>query len=328
MIKNLLLFGAVSFSLTATAQDYNLSVSSQNYTDLTGEISLTHGQVWDDPFDTIPIGFDFDFFSRTLDTLYLSDFGLGGMLLDKADDGVNPMGDVAVFLPYGTDIIDRGDFTGSSESEISYKVEGAVGNRITKIQWKNVGFYSGPYADYTNFQLWLHEADGTFAIHFGPTSVSQPMNSYEGETGTAIAFVPLMEFDSEVISEDGFYLSGDPASPTMEVMSTGDVIEYLNGTIDDGTVYTFSRSDASVTDVNEKGLAFKIAPNPSQDFLQISLKEEVETESIAIVDLQGKVVLSDLTINQKIDVSTLEAGVYMVQIQTADGLSTQKFIKK
>lgn len=316
------------FSLTAVAQGYTLSVSSENYTDLTGETSLTHGQIWDDPFDTIPMGFDFDFFSRTLDTLYLSDYGLGGMLLDKNDDGLNSMGDVSLFLPYGVDIIDRGDFTGISESEISYKVEGSVGNRITKIQWKNVGFISGPYSDYTNFQLWLYEADGTFAIHFGPTSVSQPFDSYEGETGPVIAFVPSIDFDSEVITENGFYLSGDPASPTLEVLSTGDEVESLNGTINNGTVYTFTKSDVSIEDLNKESIAFEVVPNPSQDVVRISMDENITTESITLVDLQGKVVLSELPKNQTVDVSSLETGVYIVRIQTADGFSTQKFIKK
>ncbi|MDX1445936.1 T9SS type A sorting domain-containing protein, partial [Lishizhenia sp.] len=164
--------------------------------------------------------------------------------------------------------------------------------------------------------------------HFGPTSVTQAVNCYEGETGPGVAFIPAIDFDTEVISEDGFYLSGDPASPTMEVFGTGDELAYLNGTIAEGTVYTFTKTGVGTDETIEQGIDFTVAPNPSQDFIHITLKEEIETETISVVDLQGKVVLNDLNKNQKIDVSTLEAGVYIVQIQTSTGLSTQRFIKK
>ena len=67
-----------------------------------------------------------------------------------------------------------------------------------------------------------------------------------------------------------------------------------------------------------------IYPNPSTDFVYIN---GTDKELVAIViDLLGKQVLREF-INEKLDISQLEKGVYILQLSDGDKLTTQRIIK-
>jgi len=67
-----------------------------------------------------------------------------------------------------------------------------------------------------------------------------------------------------------------------------------------------------------------IYPNPSTDFVYIN---GTDKELVAIVmDLLGKQVLRE-SINEKLDISQLEKGVYILQLSDGDKLTTQRIIK-
>lgn len=68
-----------------------------------------------------------------------------------------------------------------------------------------------------------------------------------------------------------------------------------------------------------------IYPNPVQDILNISL---TDIQRMDVYNLLGKMVLSDLYPDSKINVSSLPKGVYFVKIFTEDNCYTEKFIKK
>jgi len=68
-----------------------------------------------------------------------------------------------------------------------------------------------------------------------------------------------------------------------------------------------------------------IYPNPAQDVLNISL---TNIQRMEIYNLLGKMMLSDLYPDSKINVSSLPKGVYFVKIFTEDNCYTEKFIKK
>lgn len=68
-----------------------------------------------------------------------------------------------------------------------------------------------------------------------------------------------------------------------------------------------------------------IYPNPTTDLLYVDARHHNFT-SITIMDLTGKAVLN--TTSTSIDVSTLDAGIYYIQLSDKDGLMhTQKFVK-
>ncbi|KFC21679.1 T9SS type A sorting domain-containing protein [Chryseobacterium sp. FH1] len=88
-------------------------------------------------------------------------------------------------------------------------------------------------------------------------------------------------------------------------------------------VRLYDSATAGVNDIKKS--AFSVFPNPTADFLNVATKSKVE--SAQVYDLSGKAVNVSVSNNQ-IDVRNLAKGSYVVKIQTAEGTSTQKFIKK
>ncbi len=77
-----------------------------------------------------------------------------------------------------------------------------------------------------------------------------------------------------------------------------------------------------INEINNNGL--NIYPNPSVGSINIDYNERFST--INIINLQGKIVLQS---NQKsIDISGLENGIYIVQIDTEKGVLNSKFVKQ
>jgi M6 family metalloprotease-like protein len=68
-----------------------------------------------------------------------------------------------------------------------------------------------------------------------------------------------------------------------------------------------------------------IYPNPANDVLNITL---AEAKSVEIYDMLGKLVLSEVNPDSRMDITSLPQGVYVVKIFTDNNCYTEKFIKK
>ncbi|MBO6184659.1 MAG: T9SS type A sorting domain-containing protein [Chryseobacterium sp.] len=68
-----------------------------------------------------------------------------------------------------------------------------------------------------------------------------------------------------------------------------------------------------------------IYPNPTSDILNI--KTDSKINSVSVVDITGKKINVKLE-NDKVDVKSLPAGIYLINVETKDGISIEKFIKK
>ena len=71
-----------------------------------------------------------------------------------------------------------------------------------------------------------------------------------------------------------------------------------------------------------------VVPNPVQSILNVNLKSPTTINTIVISDINGRQVLSTTNNTSAIDVSGLQAGMYIVQVQTDRAVLTKKFIKK
>lgn len=75
---------------------------------------------------------------------------------------------------------------------------------------------------------------------------------------------------------------------------------------------------------------FTVFPNPANDILNITAKNNTEIKGIQITDLNGRVVKK---MNQQtqaevqINVADLTAGAYFISVETNDGNATSKFLK-
>ena len=71
------------------------------------------------------------------------------------------------------------------------------------------------------------------------------------------------------------------------------------------------------------------SPNPAHDFILFETQVETPLQAISLVDVSGRVVLSQQDINQvsfQLDVSTIPAGIYVARLQFEEGIIAEKFI--
>ena len=76
---------------------------------------------------------------------------------------------------------------------------------------------------------------------------------------------------------------------------------------------------------------FSIYPNPTNNVLNLSVKNGLAINEISIVDINGRTVKSinnAFDSEMEINVSDLTSGVYMLNVNTDEGIATSKFVKK
>lgn len=90
------------------------------------------------------------------------------------------------------------------------------------------------------------------------------------------------------------------------------------------TVYTGSLATGN----NTTDATVKVYPNPVSDYIMISTPENVKVEEISIYNTTGQLVKSFQVKEQKLNVSNLSTGIYILNIKTSAGVQQQKIIKK
>lgn len=118
-----------------------------------------------------------------------------------------------------------------------------------------------------------------------------------------------------------YYESGN-SSPIFR--STETIVNVpLQGIVDETTV-VLEKFDGILSnnrfDANQS-LAY---PNPMRDLLYL---KNASIAKITLTDMRGRIVLSQVNPAQTMDVSGLESGLYLLEIQTEKGTQTQKILK-
>ena len=92
---------------------------------------------------------------------------------------------------------------------------------------------------------------------------------------------------------------------------------------------TLVAMNESEMNVNNK-IEANIYPNPVQDKIHINTQQALSEATIRIIDLKGSVIISNTyqyKNNFEIDATHLPSGMYILQLQTANGIQSLKFIK-
>lgn len=90
-------------------------------------------------------------------------------------------------------------------------------------------------------------------------------------------------------------------------------------------------SDEPITKaVSEDKSVFILYPNPTSDFLSISLNSDEFLKSVMIISNLGEVMNLDIDLRdfKQIDISLLAEGIYILRIETDKNLYTERIIKK
>jgi len=325
MKTQLTLIITLFISLLTNAQPfYTFSKLTNTYTDLPGLTSVHNNQPWEK--HSVKNGADFTY---TLPfNLKVNGINYKFLAFDGANLFLHSMnGSEIEMYATGIFVCDKSATNATtSVSPVGYKVEGATGNRIFKMQFKNVGssvekyfYFANTY--YLNVQIWLYEGSNVIEYRIGDHNLStynypneEPYTNFgfggEPSSGTFVCMLyddaqnPLLgEYtDSSQVTLDNYGFTGYPAS---------------------GTVFRFTpATNASIHD--NLFDTVKVYPNPTTDYLFFD--HLTETKQYTIYNVNGKMVKKGMISEEHnvISVSEIPSAVYLLQIDQ----STFKFVKK
>lgn len=89
--------------------------------------------------------------------------------------------------------------------------------------------------------------------------------------------------------------------------------------------FSVNRPSLGVSDSSAKTSNISVYPNPAVDF--VSIKSESKINKVEVYDISGRKIQVNLDGN-KIDVRNLNPGSYLINIETKEGKTIEKFIKK
>jgi hypothetical protein len=81
----------------------------------------------------------------------------------------------------------------------------------------------------------------------------------------------------------------------------------------------------TVVGIAEPGAELRVVPNPAHNVIYVHTPSAVLSGTVT--DITGRIVLGFET-QTAVDVSRLEAGTYLVSVQTASGVLKTKFVKQ
>lgn len=255
---------------------------------------------------------------------------------EDADDTELPF-----FVPFGSpQLQNRGMAAGSNEiSDISTIVEGEVGERIMKIQYRNAGFAgeidsTGVSNDYVNFQLWLHESNNAIEIHYGSYSIANEVISFQGAAGPSFGLFLIEEENLDNGNPNvAVFLENDPMNPDLMRETENVDQRELAGMPPTGMIYTLTPIADTTEIVNGTEILWlegiDVFPNPTADVLQIKIQnQQLAGATYALTDTNGKLIAKGNTQeNTEISLQNLPAGTYFLKMQKGNTGVIKRVVK-
>ncbi|NJM80491.1 MAG: T9SS type A sorting domain-containing protein [Flavobacterium sp.] len=301
-MKKKLLLSFLVFGSFIYAQNYTFTTTTETYADLVGTTSINNGVVWDEDEFLITLPYAINVNGVSTNSLIIYD----SYIYNNTTSDIKQ-----IITPYGTDFADRGLNSGASQSPISYKIDGTVGNRIAKIEYKNCGsYYDMSLSMFVNFQIWLYETTNVIEYRYGQSSITDSFMFYGGESGGIIG-ITSVDYNTDDLSNTHL-LSGSTSNPNI---ATANMITFINGTPAPNTVYRFTPTGTLSTNTFEKDFV-TLYPNPVKEVLNFNSKEKLEIQSVEIYNMLGQVVMVVPNTTTSIDVSSLTKGNYFVKVNT------------
>ncbi|GGD87665.1 T9SS type A sorting domain-containing protein [Planktosalinus lacus] len=161
----------------------------------------------------------------------------------------------------------------------------------------------------------IKNADGTTIAQGGPYGNNQTIN------------VPTITVTDDCYTFNLIDTFGDGGGPVSLVDSDGLVIYSTSGNYGSGESTNFSTTGNPLS-INDNDInQVVLYPNPSYGIVNVQTNSPV---SISVFDITGKLVNSIEEVNngENIDLSTLQAGMYLVKINDGINQQTQKLIIK
>ncbi|MGB1307952.1 MAG: T9SS type A sorting domain-containing protein [Oceanihabitans sp.] len=132
-------------------------------------------------------------------------------------------------------------------------------------------------------------------------------------------------------------VTGDTIDENLVIATSGSIAQgdhYLHIRVKntDGTWSLYERKmfeiDGTLGVQSVAVSTIKIFPNPTANYLHIKLPDNNQIKNTLLIDMNGKVVLNFKNHLESINISHLQKGVYLLQIQTDKGSLSKRIIKK
>lgn len=310
------------------------------YTPLTNATDVGFDMDWDDTVsNAITMPFTFKYQNTVVNTVRIETYGslyLNDLMHEDAD-----MGHITgVYM----------DYVSAGRGKVYYSTTGTAGNRIFKVEYRNVCRYNDANGtDTLNFQIWLYESDNAIEYRGGYTNVADTMFAKDA--------------DDLLNGEKEFVFCGLVSNPGDSIATTGSEAflhgtQYINNTFYNTAVlfadlqtpnpmiledllygsYPANGSVIRFVPVNPNSIAkvdFDMAtvyPNPSKDGkYSLTLKEApLAGTTLTIYDMTGKVVLNQplSQASATIDLAAYANGNYFGKITNGDRTGSFKLIKE
>ena len=335
--STIILFLAVNL-LFAQNERYDFQLSNETYVQLANAtaVEFEPDDDWVDLDESLELELEFGFtvpilglpseaiFNFISPALLVSSFDF------EADDPVVPF-----IVPTTIQLQNRGSISGNSASEILYQTTGDTGSQIFKLEYRDVGFANESLRDttqdmFTNLQVWIYEGSGCIEYRYGETSITDTELIFEGESGSSAGLLSVLssQLDSDTVLY-AILTTGDPQNPIIFEDEITTEAPRGEGYPSSGVVYTFCPEIETSTADLDRTLDWEVFPNPTLDFLTVKLND-LAGANYSLVAMNGQVVRTgNIGIdNKKVDVRDLSRGIYMLTIQTEEGIATKRFWKK
>ena len=133
------------------------------------------------------------------------------------------------------------------------------------------------------------------------------------------------------LSVSGDNLDENLTIPTSASLAQGDHYLHIRVLNADGSWSLYDRKlfeiDGTLGIDSDDLSEIRIFPIPTSDYVNIITPYHIQIKSIGIIDLNGKVVMQLNNPVEKINLSNLQQGVYLLQIQTQNGNLSKRIIK-
>ncbi len=298
-MKKILLILVAAICFNAYGQlEYTFAKSTSTYTPLTGNTVVK--SAWIGDFIT-KTPFQFEYFGKKYDSL-------------------NILPNSVSFTSYKADIISMGSdnyyFDGELYpvgSEISYNITGTAGDRIIKVQFKNLrSNTSDSTEEYTvNNQIWLYEKGGKFQFHFGPNVIT--------DVNFDQFFFGFIDYDNSPY----LAISGTATSPVLFHVLTAGTFKGIPTHPTDGTVYTFDPYVPS-SNISTIDKPYSFA-NTQSGFSVYS----INASTLTVTNVLGQIMETkkmDVGSTLNYNTSGLPLGMYLLTIISDNKTFTEKII--
>lgn len=207
----------------AQNMNYALQKDSSEYVSLSTPTTLSANENWRDKHFKIPLPFSFNFCGYQSDTAYIETNGF--ILFNKENQ---------LALVSFNEFSSKKDSTNSYIASLGYTNEGSNGNRIIKIELKNLAKSNYSFYDNLSYQVWLYENGNKIEFHMGDHAFS----SIPEETLVLLGIINRNMNSNPAAN----LVNGSVYTSSLQTITNENELIYLTGHLSEGIVFTLTPS--------------------------------------------------------------------------------------